>query len=103
QRGGAVAGIHDFAADALQKRTNRARVLVVGGASALDEAQEVEHDHRAAGILGQEAFEIGTTRIDCHQSSLTFETSILGRGIFGAISASVLTMVRATTRLRYHL
>jgi hypothetical protein len=34
-------------------------ILLIGGAAARTEPQQVQHDHRAAGVLGQHPFEVG--------------------------------------------
>ena len=67
ERCAAVPGVEDLAAVAGEEGLGQGLgVLVVGLAAALGEAEQVEHDDRAAGVLLQESLEVGAARVDGH-------------------------------------
>src|SRR5664279_1613537 len=68
------AGVGDLGADLREKRSDRARVLLVLLASALGEPQEVDHHDLTWLAVVEEPPQVRTPRIDRHPSSLD-ETS----------------------------
>src|SRR5690606_31970288 len=66
QGSSAVAGVDQFSPVLVEDLACPPSVLRVGGSAFWGEAQQVEHDNRAAGILVEEAGKVRARGVNCH-------------------------------------
>jgi len=71
------------------------RILLVGAAAARTEAQQVQHDHGHAGVLGQHPFEVSAARIDSHGTSGPATAAHLQTRHYDLTGGSARTSLRA--------